>query len=80
MRILVTGGSGTIGPYILRELLAGGHDVTCYSRTDPPPVAGAAFVAGDIMDLERLAEASRAPTRSCTWPPFPGHAGRRPSG
>jgi nucleoside-diphosphate-sugar epimerase len=59
MHILVTGGSGTIGAYILRELLAGGHTVTCYSRTTPPLVEGAEFIAGDIMDLESLKQACR---------------------
>jgi nucleoside-diphosphate-sugar epimerase len=59
MHILVTGGSGTIGPYILRELLAAGHTVVCYSRATPPPVEGTRFVAGDIMDLEGLVAACR---------------------
>ncbi len=59
MNVLVTGGSGTLGPYVLRELLRGGHTLTCYSRTTAPPVAGVRFVAGDIMDLDRLAEACR---------------------
>jgi nucleoside-diphosphate-sugar epimerase len=59
MHILVTGGSGTIGAYILRELLAGGHTVTCYARTTPPLVEGANFLAGDIMDLESLTAACR---------------------
>lgn len=57
MHILVTGGSGTIGAYILRELLAGGHAVTCYSRETPPMVEGAGFIAGDIMDLDALTRA-----------------------
>src|SRR4051794_12023329 len=59
MQILLTGGSGTIGAYVLRELLAGGHTVTCYSRTTPPLVEGAGFIAGDIMDLESLTRACR---------------------
>src|SRR6476660_728727 len=59
MHILVTGGSGTIGAYVLRELIAGGHTVVCYSRTTPPLVEGAAFIAGDILDLEGLARACR---------------------
>src|SRR5262245_1643528 len=59
MKILVTGGSGTLGPYVLRELRHAGHEVTCYGRATPPPVAGVGFVAGDIMELDRLAEACR---------------------
>ena len=59
MKVLVTGGSGTIGPYVLRALLNAGHAVTCYSRTTAPPVEGAGFLAGDIMDADRLAQACR---------------------
>src|SRR5579872_5839075 len=59
MKILVTGGSGTIGAYILRELLRAGHAVVCYSRATPPLVDGASFVAGDIMDLDALSGACR---------------------
>jgi len=58
MNILVTGGNGRVGQYILRELLGAGHRVWCYSHT-PPPVEGADFTAGDIMDLPRLREASQ---------------------
>ena len=56
MQILVTGGSGTIGAYVLRELLAGGHNVTCYSRTSPL-VEEVTFIAGDIMDQEAVTQA-----------------------
>lgn len=49
MKILVTGGSGTLGGYVLRELLRFGHSVTCYSRT-PPSVQGVSFLPGDITD------------------------------
>jgi nucleoside-diphosphate-sugar epimerase len=53
MKILVTGGSGTIGGYVLRELLGAGHSVSDHSRT-PPLVEGARFIQGDIMDLPQL--------------------------
>jgi nucleoside-diphosphate-sugar epimerase len=56
MNILVTGGSGTLGGYVLRELLRAGHQLTDYSRT-PPAIDGVRFVAGDIMEPERLKEA-----------------------
>jgi nucleoside-diphosphate-sugar epimerase len=56
MKILVTGGSGTIGGYVLRELLGAGHTVTDYSRT-PPRVDGVGFIPGDIMDLAHLSTA-----------------------
>jgi len=58
VRILVTGGSGTIGGYVLRELLQAGHTVSDYSRT-PPLVDGAGFIQGDIMNLAQLSAACR---------------------
>src|SRR5207302_1688923 len=59
MKVLVTGGSGTIGSYVLRELLRSGHSLKCYCRATAPLAEGAEFIAGDIMDLERLAKACR---------------------
>lgn len=56
MNVLVTGGSGTIGGYVLRELLRSGHTVSSFSRT-PPLVEGAAFRQGDITSLAQLTEA-----------------------
>ena len=56
MKILVTGGSGTIGGYVLRELLLAGHSVASFSRT-APRVDGAGFIQGDIMDPGQLAQA-----------------------
>lgn len=56
MKIFVTGGSGTIGSYVLRELLSGGHTVSNYSRT-APLVEGVRFIQGDITNLDQLREA-----------------------
>jgi UDP-glucose 4-epimerase len=56
MRILVTGGSGTLGGYVLRELARFGHQSTCYSRT-PPCETGVDFCAGDLADSETLVRA-----------------------
>lgn len=56
MKILVTGASGTLGGYVLRELLSAGHEVDEYSRT-PPHVEGARFIEGDIFSLEALKHA-----------------------
>ena len=55
MNILVTGGSGTIGGYVLRELLRAGHSLSSYSRT-APLVGGVRFLQGDIMNLNELKE------------------------
>ena len=58
MKILVTGGSGLLGSYVLRELLRAGHTLADYSRS-APRVKGVEFIQGDIMDSEKLAEACR---------------------
>ncbi len=56
MKILVTGGSGTIDGFVLRELLRAGHSVTSFSRT-APRVDEAGFVKGDLMEPGQLAAA-----------------------
>ncbi len=56
LKVLVTGGSGTIGGYVLRELLRAGHSVSSFSRT-APRVEGAGFVKADIMEPAQLARA-----------------------
>jgi len=58
MNILVTGGSGKIGGYVLRELLAAGHTVSNYSQT-APFVEPVRHIDGDITNLERMREASQ---------------------
>ena len=57
MKILVTGGSGTLGGYVLREFLNFGHEVTCYSRRTPPVGLQSPFLAADIMDSEAVQKA-----------------------
>ncbi len=56
MRILVTGGTGTLGGYVLRELLGAGHEVSELSRT-APEIEGVKSFAGDIGRPEDLREA-----------------------
>ena len=56
MNVLVLGGSGRIGGYILRGLLRHGHIVSSYSRT-APIVEGVPFIQGDITNLNQLKEA-----------------------
>ena len=53
MKIIVTGGSGTIGGYLLRDLATRGHELTCYSRSRPVE-DHAHWWAGDIEDVDTL--------------------------
>lgn len=59
MRILVTGGSGTLGGYILRDLIAAGHQVICYCRTPPAKPIGNVCL-GDVADFDGLLRACAA--------------------
>ncbi|MYZ41835.1 SDR family oxidoreductase [Schauerella aestuarii] len=64
MRVLVTGGTGHIGSYIIPELVAAGHEVTGLARSDKAATAVAALGAkvwrGDLSDLEGLKAAAAA--------------------
>ena len=56
MNILMTGGSGMMGTYILRELLRGGHTVTSYDRVAPSQ-EDMRFIEGDVNSLDGLKKA-----------------------
>jgi nucleoside-diphosphate-sugar epimerase len=58
LKILVTGGSGRLGGYVLRELVRNGHQVASLGR-HAPQVPDAAFIPGDILDPEGMASACR---------------------
>jgi nucleoside-diphosphate-sugar epimerase len=62
MRVLVTGGTGHSGSYIIPELVAAGHDVIGLARSDTSAAAvsalGAKVRRGDIDDLDGLKEAA----------------------
>jgi nucleoside-diphosphate-sugar epimerase len=62
--VLVTGGTGFLGAYIIKELVERGHTVRAIRRSDklpfyiPPAVFGQVeWVQGDILDIVSLEEA-----------------------
>lgn len=51
MKVVVTGGSGGIGRYVVRELLQHGHEVVSFDRVRPPePEPGVHYRLGDHED------------------------------
>jgi nucleoside-diphosphate-sugar epimerase len=58
MHVLVTGGTGHIGSYVIPELIAAGHEVTGLARSDKSAAAvsalGAKVRRGDVSDLDGL--------------------------
>jgi nucleoside-diphosphate-sugar epimerase len=62
MRVLVTGGTGHSGSYIISDLVAAGHEVTGLARSDKAASAvsalGATVRRGDIEDLDGLKDAA----------------------
>jgi nucleoside-diphosphate-sugar epimerase len=53
MKVLVTGGSGRLAPYVVRELVEHGHEVVLTSRTEPgEELAGHRWVHGDLNSFE----------------------------
>ncbi|MCL2811004.1 MAG: NAD(P)-dependent oxidoreductase [Clostridia bacterium] len=59
MKIFITGGTGNIGQYVSKALLAAGHSLVAYTRTPERIPAFAAqtnvaMVQGDILELERM--------------------------
>jgi nucleoside-diphosphate-sugar epimerase len=62
MNVLVTGGTGHAGSYIIPELVAAGHEVTGLARSDTSAAAlsalGAKVRRGSLEDLDGLKEAA----------------------
>ncbi len=64
MRIFVTGATGFIGSAVVQELLAAGHNVTGFARSDASAAAltdaGADVAFGSLDDLDALQKAAAA--------------------
>lgn len=59
MEILVTGGGGFVGGYVIDRLLARGYRVRSFGRSDQPALAarGVEVICGDLGDSEAIGEA-----------------------
>jgi nucleoside-diphosphate-sugar epimerase len=55
VRVVVLGGTGFVGPFVVEQLVARGDDVKLFhrGRHEPPHVAGARHVHGDFADVAR---------------------------
>jgi nucleoside-diphosphate-sugar epimerase len=58
MRVLVTGGTGRIGRYVVRDLVAAGHRVTNFGRSTGPGL-GCRHLQGDLVDAGQIYQALR---------------------
>jgi UDP-glucose 4-epimerase len=56
MKIVVTGGAGKIGTYVVRELTAG-HAVTVFDRVAPADAKEARWIGGDIENFDEVLQA-----------------------
>jgi nucleoside-diphosphate-sugar epimerase len=57
MKILMIGGTGFIGPHVIRHLQAGNHEVTVFHRGNHPLSAGTRQIIGDRNRLSEHREA-----------------------
>jgi len=59
MKVLVTGGGGFLGSVVIEKLIASGHEVTSFSRSEHPRVRelGAGFLPGDLRNEIDVGEA-----------------------
>ena len=57
MKVLVTGGAGKVGVWVVRELAARGHEVTAAGRTPDREVEGGRYAVLDCLDAEAVRRA-----------------------
>lgn len=82
MKVLVTGSSGRLGPYVVAELAQAGHDVTLFSRRRPSGELGEwSWVQGDVRvyeDCERAVRGGFDAVQHLAAQPWPtNHPGQR---
>ncbi|NIO11372.1 MAG: NAD-dependent epimerase/dehydratase family protein [Deltaproteobacteria bacterium] len=54
MKIVVTGGSGKVGTYVVQELLEAKHEVTIFDPFPPSQLTGVRWIKGDLQDLGQV--------------------------
>ena len=58
MKLLITGGAGKVGQWVVRELLNyPGYEITVLDRTPGPERGAVKYLVGDIQDLGQVIEA-----------------------
>src|SRR5436309_3298016 len=79
MRVLVTGGTGTLGPPAARRLLERGHEVRVLTRQLSPALpGGAAAVRGDLSTGAGVAQAAEEAAARAVELVVSGPHGRAP--
>jgi len=57
MKILVTGGQGKVGRFVVQELVHAAHEVTVFDRIAGPERGAVKYLLGDIQSLGEVSEA-----------------------